>query len=640
MSAARPTRTVSPAVGQQTYPLYNGSTLPQPPHPSAVYAPYSAPLNAQPYNSHAQSSSGGQENSATGSQHANPWGNHTMDNRYADRVSGDHVATNGVRESNKPSQYVSHSGLYAPSSPPKAPNGGKTDEPATPRQLPSMMVDNSGSQHAQSQIQSALSSQQSFGSLSYGQSHEWANTAMTGSGSPPNEVEDGYAAASPSASYTSQGSGQYPFSGNGIIKGYNRVHSRGSSTADRAGSPAQPISQPWSNSPRASPDIHHTRSPIAVSSSPPPSNHAYPYQREVFGKTSSPVNDFSHPWNDDVKPYGLSDPSTFTDVQREPSPAFVPNSTTYNPEGYAKTTADKPEKTDGMETYSALQGSVNPAVASDPYAPNLNARPPYGTDPKLARTPPPLNSMQSLQKAVSDPYAPHGKDISNGSVVSAVTAGRYPHPQHGAQESYGALQFGSSPSVYNHPNSQELSYEGLPYDSSFAQELPLAPPTRAPYAPSPSLMGLNDPLGRTSARIPVFSFGFGGKVVTCFHGVSALSTGFDVALSSRQSTDIQISVVHKVIPESALHSSSVVFPGPLFSDPGSPTNSLVRTTASQVKAKKARVSKYLDERAEEIHRGIAYLSPNSEDRRQADGRLVLVKLLKVMLEYDGQLSGT
>jgi hypothetical protein len=138
----------------------------------------------------------------------------------------------------------------------------------------------------------------------------------------------------------------------------------------------------------------------------------------------------------------------------------------------------------------------------------------------------------------------------------------------------------------------------------------------------------------------VFSFGFGGKVVTCFHGTSTLSTGFDVALSSRQSTDISVRLLHKVIPESAWDSSTVIFPGPLFSDPGSPTNSLVRTTASQVKAKKARVTKYLDERADEIHHGIAYLTPSSEGRRRADGKLVLVRLLKVMVENDGQLSGT
>jgi hypothetical protein len=66
----------------------------------------------------------------------------------------------------------------------------------------------------------------------------------------------------------------------------------------------------------------------------------------------------------------------------------------------------------------------------------------------------------------------------------------------------------------------------------------------------------------------------------------------------------------------------------------------VRTTASQVKAKKTRVSKYLDERADEIQRGISYLNPGSEDRRQADGKLVLVRLLKAMVENDGHLTGT
>ncbi len=44
------------------------------------------------------------------------------------------------------------------------------------------------------------------------------------------------------------------------------------------------------------------------------------------------------------------------------------------------------------------------------------------------------------------------------------------------------------------------------------------------YAPSPSLLGTNDPLSRHSARAPVFSFGFGGQVVSCFH-LSQVSSG-------------------------------------------------------------------------------------------------------------------
>lgn len=166
-----------------------------------------------------------------------------------------------------------------------------------------------------------------------------------------------------------------------------------------------------------------------------------------------------------------------------------------------------------------------------------------------------------------------------------------------------------------------------------------AAPTQPQYAPSPSLIGSNDPLGRTSAKAPVISFGFGGKIVTCFHGLTTLNTGFDVALSSRKTTDIQIYNLTKVIPRSALDMPATAFPGPLFSDPGTIASSLVRTGAAGQKNKKTGVVKYLTERAEEISHGLGYLSPGSPERRQAEGKLILVKLLRVMVENDGRLSG-
>ncbi|KAF8894632.1 Sec23-binding domain of Sec16-domain-containing protein [Infundibulicybe gibba] len=163
----------------------------------------------------------------------------------------------------------------------------------------------------------------------------------------------------------------------------------------------------------------------------------------------------------------------------------------------------------------------------------------------------------------------------------------------------------------------------------------------APYAPSPSLLGLNDPLGRTAARIPVFSFGFGGKVVTCFHGVANLQTGFDVALSSRNSTGINIHILNKIVPQSALDASMAEYPGPLFMDPGTPTTNLVRTGVStQLKAKKGRVQKYLTDRMDEISQGLGYLNKNSPDKYRAESRLVLLRLLHAMVEHDGRVSGT
>ncbi|KAH7914707.1 Sec23-binding domain of Sec16-domain-containing protein [Hygrophoropsis aurantiaca] len=153
----------------------------------------------------------------------------------------------------------------------------------------------------------------------------------------------------------------------------------------------------------------------------------------------------------------------------------------------------------------------------------------------------------------------------------------------------------------------------------------MSPPSRAPYAPSPSLVGANDPLGRTASRAPLITFGFGGKVVTCFHNSADLITGFDVALSS-------LRTLHNVLPQGILDSSTVSYPGPLFSDPGTPVTGLVKT-------KKARVLKYLEERTDEISRGVSYVS-NILEKRHMEDKLALVKLLMVLVDNDGTLSGS
>jgi COPII coat assembly protein SEC16 len=658
VSAAHPTRTVSPAVGQQTYPLYDSSTLPPPPPLPAQYASYLSPPNVQSYGTHAPAGFGGREDSAHSYQSVNSWNSH---NSYTAGDSGNHATTNGVHDlaqsTNMSSQYVPHPGVYTPlSSPPKAPGGGKIDETPTPRQLPSGMVSN----NANSLMQPARPMQQPFSNLPYGQTQDWANVNATSRGSPPNVGGDEFATTFSSMNPQSQESRQYPFSGNAITNGQNRTSSRGSSIAEMAGSPAQTTSQLWSTSPRVNPDLPRARDSNAASP-PPPSNYAEyasnSYDQKVVGRTPSPSDAFTYHRNGTegaidafastnygAYPFDSSEPNDAAGVQRVPSPAYIPNGTrsygTGASESYVPATAAKSENVYDSGTHDPWQEPASHAVPLDPYAPNFNAQPAHVSDPKLTGTTSPPNSWQESQNHSSDPYAPPLMGSTSHMPPSATTNRRYPPPLQSTQQPYGASQFSNSSSAYSHFGSQELSCEGLPYDSSVGQDVLLAPPTHLPYAPSPSLMGLNDPLGRASARIPVFSFGFGGKVVTCFHGISTLSTGFDVALSSRQSSDVHIRVLHKVIPESAMDSSAVVFPGPLFSDPGTPTNSLVRTTASQVKAKKARVSKYLDERADEIHRGIAYMNPNSEDRKRADGKLVLVKLLKVMLENDGQLSGT
>jgi hypothetical protein len=278
--------------------------------------------------------------------------------------------------------------------------------------------------------------------------------------------------------------------------------------------------------------------------------------------------------------------------------------------------------------------------------PPFSAGPATDPKPPVSRdsSPASIRSWKSPHVSSHDPYAPvrtiepsmsaRDRSMSNSSLVSSHSSV--------ASDPYAPSRRSQNPS--------EASIPGLVHHTSRVpvhvidrshggQTLTYPAQTHPPYAPSPSLLGSNDPLGRTSSRAPVFSFGFGGKLVLCFHGSNTLNTGFDIALSSRQTTGIQLRPLRTVIPESALAHISTSFPGPLFRDPGSPTGLVRAAAATQSKSNKAKVIKYLEERSEEISRGLGYLSQGSADRREAEGKYVLVRLLKVLLEHDGHLSG-
>ncbi|OSC99056.1 hypothetical protein PYCCODRAFT_1438667 [Trametes coccinea BRFM310] len=341
----------------------------------------------------------------------------------------------------------------------------------------------------------------------------------------------------------------------------------------------------------------------------------------------------------------------------------------YPPDPYAPPRADASDraKSPGASSIRSLQSPPGQAyepspkggpVASPPLSRPLSSQsrrstlsnayePQYVPDPKRAASPAAsIRSVNAPKQNAYDPYAPsekpsslpsmHSRTMSNGSAYSNASVpdpyapSRYPVRQ-SSEHTYSSFALPAQNGSYAPP--------AAPYDRMGGQVVTLAAPVHSTYAPSPSLLGTNDPLGRTSARVPVISFGFGGKLVTCFHGAN-MNTGFDVALSARQSTDIKIHSLNKVVPESALDTSAASYPGPLFSDPGSPTTSLVRTGATQLKTKKARVIKYLEERAEEINSGLGYHRPGSVDRSRAEAKRILVLLLKAMVEHDGRLSGS
>ncbi|KAF5380963.1 hypothetical protein D9615_003970 [Tricholomella constricta] len=337
---------------------------------------------------------------------------------------------------------------------------------------------------------------------------------------------------------------------------------------------------------------------------------------------------------------------------RSSSPASIANGVRSPPTGAINPYLPKSVVSGERAASPAHSLNGHAGVASDPYAPKAHVNAYRGertTSPGSFRSVtggPPAPKNYPLANFHAPPRADtlRNRSMSNSSMLSSTsTSQEDPYaPSHHTKRIPSEIEYGSYSSRYNYPNGQDATHHthsALQPEYS-AQEVPMKS-LQTPYAPSPSLLGANDPLGRTSSRVPIFSFGFGGKLVTCFHGADSLSTGFDVALSSRNSTGIHIRVLKTLIPESALDTSTSSFPGPLFGDSGTSTTSLVRTGANtQVKTKKAKVIKYLSERTDELALGLRYLRPDSIDSRQAEGKLVLVKLLQLMVEYDGRLTGS
>ncbi|KAG2030125.1 vesicle coat trafficking protein Sec16 mid-region-domain-containing protein, partial [Suillus americanus] len=127
-------------------------------------------------------------------------------------------------------------------------------------------------------------------------------------------------------------------------------------------------------------------------------------------------------------------------------------------------------------------------------------------------------------------------------------------------------------------------------------------------------------------------------MIMCFHSSSDLITGYYVALSSHHSTDVRVHVLHKLLPKFALEPSAATYPGPLFSDPGTPVSIVHTGASSQVKTKKTCIVKYLEDQIEEISCGTTYMSDGTE-KQCTEGKLVLVvKLLKIMVGNDGALT--
>jgi hypothetical protein len=82
------------------------------------------------------------------------------------------------------------------------------------------------------------------------------------------------------------------------------------------------------------------------------------------------------------------------------------------------------------------------------------------------------------------------------------------------------------------------------------------------------------------------------------------------------------------------------FPGPLFCDQAPAAAGMLAGAAANTKAKKTALLQWFDELAAEAELEVGYVGNDSlVGRAKAEGKSVLIKLLKVLVENDGKLAG-
>lgn len=218
------------------------------------------------------------------------------------------------------------------------------------------------------------------------------------------------------------------------------------------------------------------------------------------------------------------------------------------------------------------------------------------------------------------PYDPYGADV-NQYAPNAETHLRVASPANPSD-------FGTSPSPANYFS----SLNNGPADHTYTPQQVLE---QKPLS--------EDPLGRSTLAArnkPLAVFGFGGVLLTSFPGVAnadnevlghARTASYGYASGRGQ---IWIRPVSEVVSESALKSSETSFPGPLVLDP------TTGKSAANDKKKKDAVLGYLNNRADEIEKGLPYLKTSANvTRREQEGKLALIRILIAMVLSDGKLSG-
>lgn len=306
--------------------------------------------------------------------------------------------------------------------------------------------------------------------------------------------------------------------------------------------------------------------------------------------------------------------------------------------------------------------TADPYASYDPYGPpstNEPASDPYAANDTY------VQAQRGLASNADDAYAGHRQ---------APGQSRQTEESDQAQRSSSPQQYGYG-SPYGMPPSPYAPIDQYASSTGGAGQGPqsVTSDSRSQAASEASADMLQT---RRNATIPIASFGIGGKLVSYFP-TSRGSTGADGADASSQSgnvygsysynassypTKVSIQALSSLVPSSAYASAfdPLTFPGPVF-EGAAGTNALSRATgaASANKTKKAALIKHLDERVQELSAGVGYLrrrpsfsgvpagsnqgAPEQDaelEARRTEDKVLLLRLLKLLVENDGQTSST
>ncbi|KAK8864270.1 hypothetical protein IAR55_001516 [Kwoniella newhampshirensis] len=276
-------------------------------------------------------------------------------------------------------------------------------------------------------------------------------------------------------------------------------------------------------------------------------------------------------------------------------------------------------------------------ITNDPYAPQSTGRIANRSDDIYAPT---TTNVSPTKQGFMPPSA-------NQSRASTAAHGPSPYSPAGAKPIIIMAQQ-TDPYARTASPAYSSSYGLSPPTNNYFQSMPTArDPSEDTYVPQQVLeqrpVG-EDPLGRTTLaarNAPIAVFGFGGSLVTAFPGAAELegvakghSRGPSYGYASGRG-QLWIRNVADLAAPTALKSEVATFPGPLLYD-----SSTSKGVAGEKKKKEALLA-YLDARSEEIEKGLPYMkSSANRARREEEGKLVLVRLLKALIVGEGKLAGS